>query len=49
MLYNEKKQICISEKEYKELKAKEKIDDDLLKQIADSLADLKAGNIKRIA
>ncbi len=43
------RKVCISKKEYEALKEKEKLDDDLLKQIADSLTDLKAGNIKRIA
>jgi len=43
------KKVCISRTEYKKLKAKEKVDDDLLKQIAKSLTDLKHGKIKQIA
>lgn len=44
-----KETITISIKEYERLKAKEKIDDALLRQIANSLDDLKHGRIKRIA
>lgn len=43
------KKVTISEKEYKKLKRKEKIVDDVMFQVKASIEDIKKGRIKRVA
>ena len=40
--------VTISEEEYHRLKQLEKVDFDLVKQFDESLADLKAGRVRRV-
>ena len=44
-----KDNICIPKKEYKRLKKADKVDKELLMDIAQSLHDIKEGRIERIA
>ena len=40
--------VTISKEEYRRLKKLERVDHDLIKQFDDSLADLRAGRIRRV-
>lgn len=47
--FNMEEMVKIPRKEYKRLKKLEKIDFDLVRQFKESLEDLKAGRVRRVA